>query len=102
MRSRWTLLIAGLLTLAVIAPLGAAAKRGPGDVLVPTLPAALRRSRSLGFAWHGSLSRGVRLQANDNLRFVTEYEPLDHYYGSWQLVQLLERSAQRVAIRMPG
>jgi len=102
MRFRFALLIVGLLTLSVLAPIGAAAKRGAGEVRVPTLPAELRRSRSLGFAWRGKLSRGVRLKPNDNLRYVTEYEPLDHFYGAWQLVQLLERSAQRVAIRMPG
>lgn len=102
MRFPWTPLLAGLLALSAFAPLAVSAKGSSVEIKVPSLPASLRKSRSVGFAWQGTLSRGVRLKPNDNLRYVTEYEPLDHYYGTWQLVQLLERAAQRVAVRLPG
>lgn len=80
----------------------ATAKRDPIAVKVPTLPAALRRSRSVGYAWQGSLTRAVKVRPSAHLRYVTEYASTGHFYGTWQLVQLLERVAQRVAIKMPG
>jgi penicillin-insensitive murein DD-endopeptidase len=80
----------------------ATAKREPVTVKVPTLPVSLRRSRSLGYAWQGSLARAVKLQPNAHLRYVPEYAASAHFYGTWQLVQLLERVAQRVAVKLPG
>lgn len=83
-------------------PIGVAAKRGSADLGLPSLPAALRRSRSLGYAWKGRLVRGVKLRPSAHLRYVTEYAAADHFYGAWQLVQLLERAAHGVARRAPG
>jgi penicillin-insensitive murein endopeptidase len=101
MRAQWLFVIAGLLGVAAGVPV-AAAKRGAAEVLVPSLPAAQRRSRSLGYPWQGSLSRAVKLAPSPHLRFVPEYEKTDHFYGTWQLVQLLTRAAQYVAVRQPG
>lgn len=61
-----------------------------------------RRSRSLGHAWRGRLEGGVSLRESDSVRFVTEYAPLEHHFGTWQLVQLVERAAERVERRLPG
>jgi penicillin-insensitive murein endopeptidase len=101
MRAPFVFLLSALLGLGAALPL-ASAKRGPVEQGVPSLPLALRRSRSLGFPWKGSLSRGVKLQPTAHLRYVPEYEKTDHFYGAWQLVQLLTRAAQYVAVRKPG
>ncbi len=69
---------------------------------VPTLPSALRRSRSHGFAWQGSLLRGVKLEPSATIRYVPEYKATGHFYGTWELVQLLQRAAHRVSVRMPS
>jgi penicillin-insensitive murein endopeptidase len=83
-------------------PPAAEAKRTVLVARVPTLPRALRKSRSLGFPWRGSLQRGVKLEPSKTLRYVTEYAPTNHFYGTWELVQLLQRAAHRVAVRLPG
>src|SRR5690606_16006049 len=38
----------------------------------------------------------------DYLRYTGEYAPGGNFYGTWELVQLLERAAYRVARRVPG
>ena len=80
----------------------AAAKPTQAQPALPSLPATLRRSRSLGYPWKGSLTRAVKLTASAHLRLVPEYVGTDHFYGTWQLVQLLARAAQYVGVRRPG
>jgi penicillin-insensitive murein DD-endopeptidase len=66
-------------------------------------PPAGLRSRSLGYPWAGQLVRGMRLRESSYVRYVSsEYTPGGHFYGTWQLVQLIERAARRVAVRLPG
>jgi penicillin-insensitive murein endopeptidase len=101
MRARLLFLLAALFGVCAGLPV-ARAKRAAVAPAVPSLPAALRRSRSLGYPWQGSLSRGVKLAPGAHLRFVPEYEKTEHFYGTWQLVQLLARAAQHVAQRLPG
>lgn len=60
------------------------------------------RSRSLGFAWDGQLLRGMQVKPSQYIRYVGEYTSHGRYYGTWELVQLLERAARRVAFRLPG
>jgi penicillin-insensitive murein endopeptidase len=60
------------------------------------------RSRSLGFAWQGQLLRPMRVQESEYIRYVGEYASHGRFYGTWELVQLLERAARRVAFRLPG
>jgi penicillin-insensitive murein endopeptidase len=60
------------------------------------------RSRSLGFAWDGKLLRGMPVRASDYVRHVGEYRQHGRFFGTWELVQLLERAARRVAFRLPG
>jgi penicillin-insensitive murein endopeptidase len=60
------------------------------------------RSRSLGFAWDGQLLRGMPIHPSDYVRYVGEYALHGRFYGAWELVQLLERAARRVAFRLPG
>jgi penicillin-insensitive murein endopeptidase len=60
------------------------------------------RSRSFGYPWEGRLERGMRLRESNYVRYVPEYTAAGRFYGTWQLVQLLERAARRVAQRFPG
>jgi penicillin-insensitive murein endopeptidase len=60
------------------------------------------RSRSLGYPWEGRLVRGMQLRESRYVRYVPEYAAAGRFYGTWQLVQLLERAARRVALRLPG
>ncbi len=68
--------------------------RGPGARRLP------HRSRSLGFPFQGRLRGGVRLRESRYLRYVPEYAAAGNHYGTWELVQLLERAAYRVARRV--
>jgi penicillin-insensitive murein DD-endopeptidase len=101
MRARFLSLVAASLLLAASTKV-ASAKRNAGETALHTLPAELRKSRSVGAAWQGKLTRGVRLEQGADVRHVPEYAPLDHYYGTWQLVQLLGRAARYVSKKQPG
>jgi penicillin-insensitive murein endopeptidase len=70
--------------------------RGPGARPLP------RSSRSIGLPFRGRLRDGVRLRENAFLRFTGEHASSDNVYGTWELVQLLERAAFRVHQRAPG
>ncbi len=63
---------------------------------------ARTRSRSIGFAWQGRLENGVLLRESELVRYAGEYREHGNFYGTWQLVQLLERAAERVHQRLPG
>src|SRR5262249_44468234 len=69
-----------------------------GDFLLPAPSVSL----STGLPWHGRLLRAVRLNMGPSLRPVTEYTRSGNFYGTSELVTLLERSAQVVATRWPG
>jgi penicillin-insensitive murein endopeptidase len=95
------LLFACVFALAV--PERVSAKRTAVLARLPTLPKALRRSRSFGFPWNGRLSQGVKLEPSATIRYVTEYaRAADNFYGTWELVQLIQRAAHRVSVRFPG
>jgi len=82
-------------------PAPARAKRTAILGRVPTLPSALRRSRSVGLPWQGRLARGVKLEPSANIRYLPEVAATGHFYGTWDLVQLLQRAAHRVSMRKP-
>lgn len=92
----------GLLGAAASRPEAVSAKGEALAAAVPSLPASARKSRSVGFAWKGRLDRSVLLKPGPHVRYVTEYAAAGHFYGTWQLVQLLERAAFGVARRAPG
>jgi penicillin-insensitive murein endopeptidase len=60
------------------------------------------RSRSVGLPWSGRLVRAVPLRESRHVRWVPEYAETHNHWATWQLVQLLERAAERVARRLPG
>ncbi len=101
-RTRTTLLC--VLACAMFA--SPAATQGPlrakSATEVSLRPPPGMRSHSLRFPWDGQLLRGMRLKESQYVRYVPEYVPTGRFYGTWELVQLLERGARRVAFRLPG
>ena len=98
-------LLAGCLlgiSAASAAPLrGRAGGRGDGTRGAGARPIP-HRSRSIGLPFDGALRRGVLLRESEHLRYTGEYAAAGHFYGTWELVQLLERAAYRVHRRLPG
>ncbi|NOY91639.1 MAG: penicillin-insensitive murein endopeptidase [Deltaproteobacteria bacterium] len=91
------LLLAGsLLTASVAFATPSDGTRGPGARRLS------HRSRSTGFPWDGRLRRGVLLHESAHVRYTTEYRAAGNFWGTWELVQLLERAAYRVSRRLPG
>lgn len=94
--------VIGMLALVCLAQVASATPkredphRWPGARALPT------SSRSVGWAWQGSLRNGVKVVESDYVRYVTEYTRNDYFYGTWELVQLVERAAWRVWSRLPG
>jgi penicillin-insensitive murein DD-endopeptidase len=76
------------------------AKLAPAEIDLRPPPGM--RSRSLRFAWNGRLLKGMPVRESEYLRHVDEYAPAGRFYGTWELVQLIERAARRVAFRLPG
>ncbi len=60
------------------------------------------RSLSIGLAWRGQLRDGVLLRESDHVRYAGEYRDGGRFWGTSELVRLLERSAAQVARRLPG
>lgn len=66
-------------------------------------PATLRRvSRSIGFPFAGRLQNGIELRESSTLRYTPEYARGGNFFGTWELVQLLQRAGAHVARRVPG
>lgn len=74
----------------------------PKRARMSKMPRLSKRSRSSGHAWDGKLKRGVKLEEDSYLRYTTEYRKAGHFYGTWELVQLMHRAARRVWSRHPG
>lgn len=90
--------IAALALLCAVAAPASAVR----DAEINLRPPAGMRSRSMDFAWEGGLRRGMRLAQSQYVHHVGEYTDKGNFYGTWELVQLLERAARRVAFRIPG
>lgn len=74
------------------------ASRGAG----PGVPEMTRTSRSIGLPFAGRLENGVLVRETPFVRHTPEYAKDGHFYGTWELVQLVHRAAHRVAQRIPG
>lgn len=59
-------------------------------------------SASIGYAFRGRLRRGVLLEESRLVRHAGEYRQAGNFYGTTELVDLLERAAAHVARRVPG
>lgn len=62
----------------------------------------LRASRSEGLPWDGRLVRAVRLEPSAAVRYAGAYAAADNFWGTWELVQLVQRAGAHVARRHPG
>lgn len=91
---------AALCALAPATTYGKKGTPGPGEFSI-TLPTA-QRSRSLNYPWDGQLERGYLVRESKLVRHLPENAASQRFYGTWQLAQLLERGAQRVALRWKG
>lgn len=92
-----------LAALMVIAPPITQGKAPPGAREISLKPVKGQRSScSVKYPWDGHLVRGVRLRESKLVRYLPEDAPRGRFFGTWQLVQLLQRAAQRVALRYPG
>ncbi len=58
-------------------------------------------STSSGLPWDGQLQHGVRLHTSAVLRPLAQYRSRGNFYGTSELVSLLERTAQAIATRWP-
>lgn len=68
----------------------------------PSIPRREQRSVSVGWPWRGQLLRPNKVEPSDYIRYVDEYAPRGNFYGTWELAQLVQRAAFRVAARLPG
>lgn len=59
-------------------------------------------STSIGLAFHGRLQRGVLLEESANVRYAGEYRAGGNFFGTAELVALIEAAAAHVARRLPG
>ncbi|MEM9071629.1 MAG: penicillin-insensitive murein endopeptidase [Myxococcota bacterium] len=89
-----------LLLLAVGVPDGFADARQRDNTRGPGARRLSHRSRSQGFPFQGRLLNGVRLRESRFVRYVPEYAAAGNHYGTWELVQLIERAAYRVTRRV--
>jgi penicillin-insensitive murein endopeptidase len=118
MRTFRALLLLGLaFTVSVVGPGGVAsqARRAASDDASAASsdgPRARGRGRaraprransaSIGFAFRGRLRRAVRLEESPTIRYAGEYRSGGNFYGTTELVTLIERAAAHVARRLPG
>lgn len=92
--------------IVALSPIATASPR-PAKLLAAAAEISLKpppglRSRSLRYPWSGELVRGLQLHESEYVRYVGEHAADGNFYGTWELVQLLERAARRVAFRVPG
>lgn len=100
-----TVLLCSLALAMFIGP--AAATTPPVETPKPAKEIKLRppaghRSRSVNLPWEGTLVRGLKVKESKYVRYLGEYVDAGNFYGTWELVQLVERAARRVATRYPG
>jgi penicillin-insensitive murein endopeptidase len=83
----------------------AIARATPGDEGGPRPRSGTRRaapSRSIGLPFDGRLQNGVLLRESAHVRYAGEYRAAGHFWGTEELVRLIERAAAHVAKRIPG
>lgn len=92
MRTAAVLLAVAVLSAAVFATGGAAAKDR----------SEAARSRSLGWPWRGQLERGRAVTDSATVQLLERHRDNGNHFGATSLVGLLERAARRVAATAPG
>jgi penicillin-insensitive murein endopeptidase len=92
----------GLALLCVAGAASATPAGGRGGQRWPQARELPRHSRSIGLPWEGRLERAVRVRQSPYIDYVDEYIDDGHFWGTWELVQLVERAAWYVHRRLPG
>jgi penicillin-insensitive murein endopeptidase len=77
---------------------GAALDDARPERVLPTASASV----SSGLPWTGRLLHAVRLPTSASLGVVSEYARSGNYYGTSEMVALLEHAARAIAARWPG
>jgi penicillin-insensitive murein endopeptidase len=92
--------LAGLLLAATVraSPDHAARSEAPS----PSRSKKGSLSRSLGYPWRGHLTNGVRLEESDLIRHSVADQEDDRFWGTQELVGLLERAVDRVSSALPS
>lgn len=96
--SRWAaLLLAGACLALCWTP-----RRALGEALahVDTPPPSATRSH--GLPWDGELRQAARARPSPSIRLLPKAEARGNFYGTAELVGLLERAARQVLRRWPG
>lgn len=60
------------------------------------------RSRSVNYPWDGQLKNGQKVRESKFIRYIPEDVPAGRFFGTTQMVNLIERAARRVASKYPG
>ncbi|MBN8612819.1 MAG: penicillin-insensitive murein endopeptidase [Deltaproteobacteria bacterium] len=97
-------------TSSVVGPAASQAQEAAVATVAPHRPRTTRRARtprrpnsaSIGFAFRGRLRRAVHLDESALIRHAGEYRAGGNFYGTTELVGLLERAAAQVSRRLPG
>jgi penicillin-insensitive murein endopeptidase len=95
MRRLLSLPIAALAFCGALRSVPSAASEGGGVY-------AASASTSTGMPWDGKLSRPARLRASATLRHMPHCAASGHFFGTSELVALLERTGTAIAARFPG
>jgi penicillin-insensitive murein endopeptidase len=98
-----TACLCGIACLLIAAPAATQAPRAPLVLREVSLrPPNAERSRSIGLPWEGHLLRGLALRESKYIRKLPECAGARRFYGTWQLVQLINRATRRVWSRYAG
>lgn len=74
-----------------------------GGAAIPGFRAEARGSSvSEGLPFEGRLRNAVLLEESDQVRYLGEYRQPGNFWGTRELVQLIERAAAHVSRRLPG
>jgi penicillin-insensitive murein endopeptidase len=65
-------------------------------------PALRGRSRSVNYPWDGQLRNGQKIRESKFIRYIPEDVPAGRFFGTSQMVQLIDRASRRVAAKYPG
>ncbi len=91
-----------LATLAMLAVTGPAAATPTEHARSHRTRTRTPQSQSVGLPFRGSLRNGMLLRESTTVRYAGEYAERGNFYGTAELVHVIERAAAQVARRLPG
>ncbi len=94
--------IALAVVMALVASIAHATPNDRGDARERRARRRAPPSTSVGYPFEGRLRNGVLLRESEHIRYAGEYRAGGRFWGTTELVDLLERAARRVSERLPG